>query len=487
MSLARSDAASPVVVDPRPKFDLSPGLYMQFMEPLGSTEGSIEAAWDFRRDDWHAELVRVTKELAPPLIRWPGGCFASYYRWREGVGTPGKRPTMVNLCWGGAETNRVGTHEYMEFCRRTGARALVCVNFESDGRRHWARPGHGLGVRSAGPAEAADWVDYCNDPANAERRKNGARAPFDIPLWQIGNETSYDPHGFDRETAARRTRVFAKAMRKVDPDIRLIGWGDSGWARRMCEVNADVLDYVAFHNGIRPAWKRTPLHFEDWREDPAETWKHLMSGCRCAETKLRRMRREIAGFDVKLALTECHWSLPGRHRSSVQATWAAGVAAARVLNVHSRHGDLLKIATMADFCGTSWMNNAVMIKGRRAYLMPVARVMALFRRHVGTKAVTVAKAPRDLDVTASRRGKKIFLHVANVSRTRPVRAKFSVSGMKVLSGRAFEIAEDPMLEIHLHTADLLEPRERKLPTSMVWTFPPASVSAIEFTTRQAGR
>ena len=478
--------SAPLIVDTEPTFDLSPWLYMQFMEPLGAAEGSVNAAWDYRRGDWQPELVKVTKRLAPPLIRFPGGCFASYYRWREGIGPPKERPPMVNLCWGGTETNRVGTHEYVDFCRRVGAGALVCVNFESDGRKHWARPGRGLGVRSAGPREAAEWIDYCNNPANRERKKNGARDPFNIPVWQIGNETSYDPNGYDCETAARRTRVFAKAMRRADPDIQLIGWGDSGWARRMLEVNGDLLDYIAFHNGIRPAWKRTPLRFEEWRNDPAETWKHLMSGYKRAESKIARMRRDVAGFDTKLAMTECHWGLPGRHRCSVQATWAAGVSVARVLNVHSRNGDLLKIATMADFCGTSWMNNAVMIRRHRAYMMPVARVMALFRRHVGTKAVAVENAPRDLDVTASRRGRKIFLHVANVNRTRSVRAQLRVSGMKILSGRAFEIAEDPMLEVDLHTADRPAPRERTIPANMTWTFPAASVTAVELTVTPEG-
>ena len=80
-------------------------------------------------------------------------------------------------------------------------------------------------------------------------------------------------------------------------------------------------------------------------------------------------------------MTECHFAIPGRDRCDVLSTWAAGVSYARILNNHQRHGDVLKIATAADFCGTRWQNNAVMIpvpKGdNRAYLQPVARVMAL--------------------------------------------------------------------------------------------------------------
>jgi len=391
-------AAHALRVDPTPRFEISPGIYMQFMEPLGVADGSINAAWDYKRGDWREDLVALTRELAPPVIRWPGGCLASYYRWREGVGPRGRRPLMHNLLWGSVETNHVGTHEYADFCRRVGAESLVCVNFESDGRQHWARPEvqplvGANRLRSAGPAEAAAWVDYCNNPVNRERRRNGERRPFDIRLWQIGNETSYNRKGYDVETAARRTRVFAKAMRRADPSIKLIGWGDSGWARRMLEVNGDLLDYVAFHFGLRPRWKRTPLKFSDWRRDPALTWKHLMTGWEGLDRKIRTVRREVRGFDARFAITEAHWSLPGLQRCDVQATWAAGVSLGRVLNVFERHGDVVRIATAADYCGTQWMNNAVLLNPRACFMMPVARVMQLYRHHVGEHAVALGCRP----------------------------------------------------------------------------------------------
>ena len=86
-----------------------------------------------------------------------------------------------------------------------------------------------------------------------------------------------------------------------------------------------------------------------------------MTGCQAAEAKIKLMREAVAGYNVGLALTECHFSGPGRNRCDALLTWAAGVANARVLNVHERHGDILKIATLADFAGTRWTNNAIMI------------------------------------------------------------------------------------------------------------------------------
>jgi alpha-N-arabinofuranosidase len=471
-----------LAVDPAPRFELSPYRYMQFMEPLGTTDASVEAGWDFERHCWREDLIEAARELAPALIRWPGGILSSYYRWREGVGPSEQRVPMLNICWGGIETNQIGTHEFIDFCRRAGAEPLIAVNFESDGNPRWSHPASGE-VRSAGPEEAAAWVAYCNHAPNAARIAHGAAAPFNVRLWQIGNETSYSAQGYDCESAALRTLAFARAMRRADPAIELIGWGDSGWARRMLEVAGEELQAIAFHHHFDSGLDDSPLRWNDYRRDPAATWEHLMNARRSTQTRIRQMRDEIAGFDVSLALTESHFSLPGRNRCDVLATWAAGVANARVLNVHARNGDLLKIATLADFCGTRWMVNALMIPTpqhprARTYLMPVARVMSLYRRHEGRHALDVTAAPGELDVTASRTGERIYLHAVNTGRTRAVRARLQVDGFEIVSGRAFEIAADPLAEIDQGSPDLLNPVERAL-RGTNWTFPAASVTAIE--------
>ena len=112
-----------------------------------------------------------TRSSAPPMMRW-GGIFADFYRWREGVGPRDARPAMLNLLWGGIESNQVGTGEFVDFCRRAGADPLICVNFESDGRKQYMKVKDS--VRTADAREAAEWVAYCNDPDN--RRAQGARA-----------------------------------------------------------------------------------------------------------------------------------------------------------------------------------------------------------------------------------------------------------------------------------------------------------------------
>src|SRR5436305_5384760 len=173
-----ADNAGAVVVDPRPLFDISPWLYMQFMEPLGTTDSSVEAAWDYDRDDWRNDFVETVKDLAPGAMRF-GGLFSRHYKWREGVGPVAKRPAMRNYFWGGKETNRVGTHEFVDFCRRVGAEPFYCVNFLSDGDSRFRS-------RSADAREAADWVSYAND----------RREPRNLSLWHLGNETSHGPTTF---------------------------------------------------------------------------------------------------------------------------------------------------------------------------------------------------------------------------------------------------------------------------------------------------
>ncbi len=146
------------------------------------------------------------------------------------------------------------------------------------------------------------------------------------------------------------------------------------------------------------------------------------------------------------------------------STWATGVAYGRILNNHQRHGDLLKIATAADFCGTRWQVNAVMIPvpHGRAYLMPVARVMKLYRHHIGSHAVTVSGCPSDLDVVASRRASTLYLHVVNTNRSRDVAAHLQLSDGQIGTARTFQIVDEPTVEVSdLNSSEVMQIRRAR--------------------------
>jgi alpha-L-arabinofuranosidase len=468
-------------IDPMPRFELSPYLYMQFMEPLGTTDSSVDAAWDFNHDCWRQDVIDITKELAPTMLRW-GGCFISYYRWKEGVGPLDQRKPMVNQLWGGIYNNQVGTHEFVDFCRQTGMDPLICVNFLSDGRKNWAISPKGK-VRSANAKEAGEWVDYCNNPSNPERTRHGHKEPYGVRFWQIGNETSYGEDGMSAETGAKNTLEFAKAMRKADPSIQLIGWGEGDWAVKMAEIAGDELEYLAFHNGFGPGGEDSPLRGIEYRKDWAKTWDYFMKAYKMPQGRIQEMRERVAGYDIPLVISEAHFFLPGRNRCEALSTWAAGVSNARMLNVHERNGDLIKIATLADFCGTRWQNNAVIIPtpigAGKSFMMPVAMVMSMYRKHTGKKALAITSFPPDLDVTASVTGNRIFLHVVNIHRTKPVSTEVKIPKKNILSARSFCIALEPDYEVFEYKPEITNPKESSLPQNGKWTFPKASVSAIE--------
>ena len=478
-------------IDPAPLFPISPYLYMQFMEPLGVTDGSVEAAWDYDADNWREDFVATVADLAPDVIRF-GGLFSRYYKWREGVGPPDARPLMRNYVWGGKETNRVGTGEIIDLCRRAGAEPLFCVNFLGDGRQDYTRTREGN--RTGDAREAADWVSYANDPDDRERRRHGVPEPYGVKLWQIGNETSYGNDGFTKVEAIARTIEFARAMRARDGSIRLIGWGDRGqtgdpslWAADLLERAGEHLDYVAIHMmQQRPARPDSVLLGLRYQREPERAWEELLELSRGIEARLVELERVLTGKGAAtgIAVTEGHLSLAPHNANPILMEWLTGVYHARVMNIYQRHGARVKVATAADFNGTRWTVVAVRLQVPRgvSYLTPAGSVMRLFKRHNGREAVAVPAAPPELDIAASRTGDRVFLHVANLRYDRSVEAAFAVDGRSIVGGRVLEIApEDPRQAVSQDQPDVFAPREKPLAAdpNAVWRFPAASVSVVE--------
>lgn len=170
-------------------------------------------------------------------------------------------------------------------------------------------------------------VSYCNDASNAERKGHGIDAPLGVRHWQIGNEASYDRNGFDVETAGRKTVEFAKAMRTADPAIQSIGWGDSGWAARMADIAGEHLQFLAFHHMWDPDNPRQPvLRGEAYRRDPDAAWDQLMKAWETADAKITTVRQSLDAHRIPLAMTECHFAIPGRDRGT---SWPRGPPACR--------------------------------------------------------------------------------------------------------------------------------------------------------------
>lgn len=484
-----------ITIDTTPRYSLSPYLYMQFAEPLGNTDSSIDAAWDFVKEQWQPKAVEMVKKLAPPMLRW-GGCFASYYHWREAVGPMSERLPMHNFCWDGIYLNHVGTAEIAELAKVANSELLFCINFASDGRQNWAHPATGED-RCGTSEEAADWVRYCNDPDDVLRRQHGHSEPFNVKYWQIGNETGYDPKGFTSAENAKNAVNFIHAMRNADPSLKLIVWGDglndawqkryldgltSDWTEDICKAVGDSAEMVAFHNHFGNGSNYAALHGMEYRKNPDLTWEKVLECTRDFEDRIIYMENSVKPFKQKLAITEGHFAISGRHRGDLLSSWYAGVAYARCANMLERHGDIVKIATLADFMGNRWQNNAIMLPTpiwttARPYFLPAGTIMKLFSSHLGKDSIQVT-APDGIDASASRSEDHIFLHLVNLNRTMARKIEFSIPGFSSTPAQILEISPNPEDEICDMCPDIFEPHIVQPSTS--YTLPAAAVAVLVF-------
>jgi len=275
---------------------LERGIYGQFIEHLGrciyggiwvGPDSPIPNVRGFRLD-----VLNAVREIRPPLVRWPGGNFASAYHWEDGIGPREQRPRRFDLAWGAEEPNEFGTCEYIEWVRMVGAEPFIVVN-----------AGNGT------PEEAARWVEFCNSTRSTHyanlRRRMGYPEPFNVKLWGIGNELygSWQV-GFclDGEECARRTVEFAHEMRLVDPTIKLVAVGcdyDPEWNVDMVRVAGNYIDYLSIHTYIFT--ERQGRSYEELVAWPVAIEERLRAIYRTVEAARHRygVKREI-----KLAFDE---------------------------------------------------------------------------------------------------------------------------------------------------------------------------------------
>ena len=186
--------------------------------------------------------VEVGAYVSPAVIRWPGGCFASFYNWRDGVGA--SRPPMKSYFWGGYQYNDVGTDELASYAEAVDGESMICVNMYSPFKRYFdyvppeslgkdpndttifAAP-HGRDLPNftsieQGARDAAAWVEYCNGDESTEggraRIANGRKKPYGVKYWEMDNEVH---RWFTPEQYAHACVVYSKAMKAVDPTIKI--------------------------------------------------------------------------------------------------------------------------------------------------------------------------------------------------------------------------------------------------------------------------
>ncbi len=248
-------------------------IFSQFAEHLG--HGIYGGIWVGRGskipnvDGYRRDVLDALRELKVPAIRWPGGCFADEYHWRDGIGPAAKRPVKINTHWGSvAETNAFGTHEYMGLLDRLGAQAYVSGN-----------------VGDGSPAEMADWVEYMTSPSGStlarQRAANGHPAPWTLPYVGIGNELWGCGGNMRADYGADVTRRYATFVKPpAGQTIRKIASGpntdDYHWTEVMMREAGKQIDGLSLHYYTFPgSWEHkgsaTGFAEHEWASTLAHT------------------------------------------------------------------------------------------------------------------------------------------------------------------------------------------------------------------------
>ncbi len=425
---------------------INPRLYGHFAEHLGRCcyDGlwcaNEHGEWAFRDD-----VIAALKALPVPLLRWPGGCYADHYHWRDGIGSAAQRTRRLGMSCGlqVEDDNSLGTDEFIDFCRRIGAEPYLAGN-----------------VGSGTPQELCDWVEYCNATVDTslvrERHQNGADKPFSVRLWGVGNENWGCGGNFDAPSYAREYRRFATMLRHVDPKIELV-IGGSGDAL----ASPDRLDTwnIELIQTLRPHLKlidHLSIH-KYWVHGGAETsfsaneYYTLLTEAQSTEGFIERtaamLREEANGHNIGIALDE--WGIwhpearewgPGTmpRRSPVtyeQAnTLRDGLAVGVALEAFHRQCNVLSMANLAQVVNV--LQSPVMTEGQKMWLTPTYYALNLHIPHIGAQALPVTveagdslpDATSSVTATASSNGQGVAVTFINRHYTDDAVVRFHAPG-----------------------------------------------------------
>jgi alpha-N-arabinofuranosidase len=466
--------------DPDAQFSLSaagPGtLWVGCLSlmPADNVEG-------MRRD-----VLDTIRKLKPPLIRWPGGNMVSGYHWEDGIGQRDKRMPRWERAWNAWEWNDFGTDEYIRFCRLVGTEPYICVN-----------------TGEAQADEAARWVDYCNGPADSHygslRAANGHPEPYRVKYWGIGNEMYGDWQlgHLDGTKYALKSIEFARAMKAVDPTIKLIGIGVNydgygAWNTAVVPIAGSYYDYHSVH------YYRGPR-----RKDPRElTYLNLI----CASHEVEEMLAEtadlvdrLAGRPLPLAFDEWNIWLPKGIEQSMY-TLRDGLFAAGVFNVLHRLNDRVTMANLAQLVNVL---GAIQTTVTDVVETPICKAFELYANLCRENRLETTCACGGFDTPAGRMrlldasatisddGKTLTLFVINRDPARDLPAKLAIEGFEARADVEVAVLTGP----DVYTANTFESPDSvnitrgksELGLGKPCVFPAHSVTAITLARKAAGR
>ena len=389
------------------KGTIDANLYGHFAEQIGGV--FYDGIWVGEDSDvpnvrgFRKALVESFAKLEPPVLRWPGGCFAETYDWRDGIGPRWERPRRVNWWYAEdrrIEPNEVGIHEFVDFCRLTGAQPYVAAN-----------------MTSVTPLHIRNWIEYCNFPAGSttladERAENGDEAPFNIIYWGIGNENWGGGGQMSPERCAQEyLRYSATASSVLSPESRLMICGanaaDYGWTRRL------LAEYTSHGQPIKPAWGMSVHYYnsalggsDDVNFDEAGWYDELWRAAHVRDV-LDGHRAAMDEFDpdrkLKLVIDEWgNWHKDGSgptHGYNLfeqQSNMRDAVVAALELNIFNDRCDVVGMANIAQLCNN--LHSLYLAHGADFVETPNYHVFDMFRGHKGGRHLNVITDSPDREV-----------------------------------------------------------------------------------------
>ncbi|HCG77519.1 MAG: alpha-N-arabinofuranosidase [bacterium (Candidatus Ratteibacteria) CG_4_9_14_3_um_filter_41_21] len=476
---------------------INPNIYGHFAEHLGyciyggiwvGENSSIKNNRGIRSD-----VVEALKKIKPSVVRWPGGCFADDYHWRDGIGPGESRPRRINLHWGKViEDNSFGTHEFIEFCRQIGAEPYICGN-----------------VGSGTVREMKDWLEYMNSLKDStlaqERAANGSLQPFNVKYFGIGNENWGCGGNMSAEYYANEVKRYSTFLHPFgEKPLYKIACGpcgdDANWTRRFFEALEGHLGLIqGFAAHYYCGTSGTATEYTDTQ------WYDLLHKALKMESLLLKHRAIMDEFDPerKISLIVDEWGtwhpvIPGTHPRFFhqQNSLRDALVAALTLDIFNRHADKIAMANIAQLVNV--LQAMILTKDKNFLLTPTYHVYEMYAVHQGAQSVRCNINTDEIHFniedetrllprvagSASMKNDLLNLSLVNTHTREPIAVELDIRGCLSVQVKEYRVltADD----IHAHNT-FNEP-ERVQPVSkspteiveenLIVTLPAASVNLI---------
>ena len=368
---------------------ISKNIYGHFAEDLGhciyggfwvGENSSIPNTRGIRND-----VVKALREINIPNLRWPGGCFADTYHWKDGIGPKSERKKIVNTTWGGVvEDNSFGTHEYMDLCEQLGCEPVICGN-----------------LGSGTVQEMADWVEYLTSDAESPmtelRKKNGREKPWKVKFWGVGNESWGCGGIMSADFYSNEMARYSFFLKNYDGNTlyKIASGGlqeDYDWTEKIIKKWSEADDWLQNYLGGYSLHYYTICH--DWDHKGSATdfnedeWFSTLSKTLYMDDLIKKHSAIMDKYDPekKIGLIVDEWGdwfdpEPGTNPAFLyqQNTLRDAMVAALNLDIFNKHCDRVKMANIAQTINV--LQSVILTKGEQMVKTPTYYVFKMYKVH----------------------------------------------------------------------------------------------------------